>query len=92
MDGMDITQFRQDLRSAMDKKGITQKDLSAMMSITQPNISKFLRGLKGISGKDMLLLWPFVYGDDRPQLAQFQPEDGTGDDAKGGQGCAGNTG
>lgn len=60
---MNTTQFRKDLLTAMSRKGIKQIALAAMSGVSQPNLSKFLRGKKGISGDDLLALWPFAYGE-----------------------------
>lgn len=64
----DLNQFRIDLDAWMKKNAISQAFLSQASGVDQAILSRFLREDKpeGLSGKSVLALYPFVYGDKRP--------------------------
>lgn len=60
---MNIEQFRNDLVMRMRQESVSQLELESRYGVAQWNLSRFLAGKRGISGKYLLALWPFVYGE-----------------------------
>jgi len=61
---MNMQKFRDDLLTAMAQKGATQTDVSEKTGVLQSSLSFFLTGEReGLSGKNVLRLFPFVYGN-----------------------------
>ena len=56
-----LTDFRQALQNAMELKGLTQPELAEITGVSQSSLSLFLTKKRGLSGKAVLKLWPFVY-------------------------------
>ena len=61
-----LTDFRQALQNAMELKGLTQPELAEITGVSQSSLSLFLTKKRGLSGKAVLKLWPFVYGEIPP--------------------------
>ena len=61
----DLAQFRKDLAAWMDETGMNQVSLAKASGVDQASLSRFLQTKKkpeGLSGKSILRLYPFVYG------------------------------
>ena len=80
---MNIETFREDLRQAIAKNGLSQCELARVSGVGQYNISRFLNPPErnGRIERDMKLsvamkLWPFVYGCDFTPKAPATPRGG----------------
>lgn len=68
---MNIQTFREDVRAVVSKVG--QSELSRLSGVGQCNISKFLNMDREMKLSNVLRIWPFVYGDLRPQSPTLNP-------------------
>lgn len=60
---MNMLTFRADLQKAMQRDGFSQSRLAGASGVSQSSLSFFLSGERGgLSGENLLRLWPFVYG------------------------------
>ena len=73
----DLAQFRKDLAAWMQTNGVSQKSLALASTVDQAILSRFLKKKdpEGLSGKSVLLLYPYVYGDKRPPAKTQPPAD-----------------
>lgn len=69
-----LEKFRDDLRRAMSERGSSQKDIEISFGVHQSIISNFLSGRRGLSGDNLLALWPFVYGEPPTAPPATSPE------------------
>lgn len=75
---MNTDTFRNDLREAMNSRGMSQSELSRVSGVEQYNLSKFLKGEREIVLRNALKLWPFVYGDiPSPSILPPEPDHAT---------------
>lgn len=72
----DLTQFRKDLAAWMEASSTSQVSLSRSSGVDQAILSRFLREKdpEGLSGKSVLLLYPFVYGNQRAPAKVTPPD------------------
>lgn len=59
---MNIEQFRNDLKVALEQKQKSANSLARETGIQQASLSRFMSGKTSLDGDAVLRLWSFVYG------------------------------
>jgi transcriptional regulator with XRE-family HTH domain len=67
--------MRATLRAKMDGIGLTQADVCKKTGIKQSVISLFIKGKRGLSWKNVLLLYPLIHDE----LSSPPPDGGDGE-------------
>lgn len=60
--------IKTDIKHMLDETGLNLSDLGRLSGVNQSILSRFINGHQaGLNSKTLEKLWPYVYGDKRPQ-------------------------